>query len=161
MNETELSKIIHQVGQYSSGLRLYESRYFSRPIDYAQSQLQGRTHYTDPDTLRFFHARIVAAQHAADGLLFWIVESCSANHDNTSRGFRPVVFDIFGEVIFRPDLSNLVKTSDKARTLYSDWFETVDLAAHYRKALEARAKRLDNQAQGYREALNLIEPAAA
>jgi hypothetical protein len=161
MNANELSKIIHQVGQYTSGLRLYESRYFSRPVDYAQSQLQGRTHYTDPDTLRFFHSRIVSAQQSAEGLLFWIVESCSANHDNTARGFRPVVFDIFGEVIYRPDLSNLVKTSDKARALYGEWFEAFDLAAHYREALEARAKRLDNQAHGYREALESIEPATA
>ena len=161
MNETELSKIIHQVGQYSSGLRLYESRYFSRPIDYAQSQLQGRTHYTDPDTLRFFHSRIVAAQQAADGLLFWIVESCSANHDNTARGFRPVVFDIFGEVIFRPDLSDMVKTSDKARALYRDWLENFDITAHYRDALEARARRIEKEAQGYREVIAQMEPVTA
>jgi hypothetical protein len=152
-----LAKLIHD----TTRARLYESRYFSNPLHYAQDQLQGRTHYVDDSTLRFFHARIVGAHDDADGLLFWIVESTARDHENTARGFRPVVFDIFGEVVFRLDLSDMVKTSDKARALYREWLESFDLEAHYREALENRAQRLETDAQQYREALRALEPATA
>jgi hypothetical protein len=141
--------------------RLYESRYFSNPMHYAQDQLSVRTHYVDDSTLRFFHARVIGAHHDAEGLLFWIVESSAHDYENTARGFRPVVFDIFGEVVFRPDLSDMVKTSDKARALYRNWLESFDIVAHYREALESRAKRLETEAQQHREALQALEPVAA
>lgn len=152
-----LAKLI----QDTTRARLYESRYFSNPLHYAQDQLTGRTHYVDDSTLRFFHARIISAQHDADGLLFWIVESTAKDSDNTARGFRPVVFDIFGEVVFRSELSDMVKTSDKARALYREWLESFDLEAHYREALETRARRLETEAQQYRVALQALEPVAA
>ena len=152
-----LAKIIHD----TTRARLYESRYFSNPLHYAQDQLQGRTHYVDDSTLRFFHARIIGAHDDADGLLFWIVESSAKDSDNTARGFRPVVFDIFGEVVFRLDLSDMMKTSDKARALYRDWLESYDIKAHYRDALETRARRLEIEAHQYREALRALEPETA
>ena len=158
MNTQELANLIMKT---SSGRLLYDSRYFYNPKDYAQDQLTGRTHYVDESTLRYFHARVIGAHQDADGLLFWIVESSATDPDNTGRGFRPVVFDIFGEVIFRPDLSDMVKTSDKARALYRDWLESFDITAHYREALESRARRLDKEAQGYRDAIAKMEPVTA
>jgi hypothetical protein len=152
-----LAKLI----QDTTRARLYESRYFSNPLHYAQDQLQGKTHYVDDSTLRFFHARVIGAHHDADGLLFWIVESSAKDSDNTARGFRFVVFDIFGEVVCRVGLSDMVKTSDKARALYREWLESFDLEAHYREALETRAKRLETEARQYREALQALEPATA
>jgi hypothetical protein len=152
-----LAKLI----QNTTRARLYESRYFSNPLHYAQDQLQGRTHYVDDSTLRFFHARIIGAHDDADGLLFWIVESSAKDSDNNARGFRPVVFDIFGEVVYRVGLSDMVKTSDKARTLYREWLESFDIEAHYRRALENRAKRLETDAQQYRVALQALEPETA
>ena len=147
--------------QQTTRARLYETRYFSNPMHYAQDQLTGRTHYVDDSTLRYFHARIVGAHDDADGLLFWIVESSAKDPDNNARGFRPVAFDIFGEVVFRPDLADMVKTSDKARALYREWLETFDIAAHYREALESRARRLESEARQYREALQALEPVTA
>jgi len=152
-----LAKLIQQ----TTRARLYESRYFSNPMHYAQDQLTGRTHYVDDSTLRYFHARVIGAHDDADGLLFWIVESSAKDPDNTARGFRPVVFDIFGEVVYRVSLADMVKTSDKARALYRDWLESFNIAAHYREALESRAKRLETEARQYREALQALEPATA
>jgi hypothetical protein len=140
---------------------LFESRYFSNPLHYAQNQLEGRTHYVEDSTLRYFYARVIGAHDDADGLLFWIVESTAQDHENTARGFRPVVFDIFGEVVFRPNLSGMVKTSDKARALYRDWLESFDIVAHYREALETRAGRLESEAHQYREALQALDPVTA
>jgi FtsZ-binding cell division protein ZapB len=71
------------------------------------------------------------------------------------------VFDIFGEVVFRLNLADVVKTSDKARALYREWLESFDIVAHYREALESRAKRLESEARQYREALQALEPATA
>ena len=152
-----LAKLIYD----TTRARLFESRYFSNPLHYAQDQLTGRTHYVDDSTLRFFHARVIGAHDDADGLLFWIVESSAKDPDNTARGFRPVVFDIFGEVVFRLDLADMVKTSDKARALYREWLESFDIVAHYREALETRARRLETEAQQYREALQALEPETA
>jgi hypothetical protein len=157
MNTKELATLIQQ----TTRARLYESRYFSNPMHYAQDQLIGRTHYVDDSTLRYFHARVIGAHDDANGLLFWIVESTARDHENTARGFRPVVFDIFGEVVFRPDLAGMVKTSDKARALYREWLESFDIADHYREALDIRAQSLENEAQQYREALQALEPATA
>jgi hypothetical protein len=152
-----IAKLIHD----TTRARLFESRYFSNPAHYAQDQLTGRTHYVDESTLRFFHSRVIGAHPDADGLLFWIVESSSKDPDNEARGFRPVVFDIFGDVVFRLGIDDMTKTSDKARAIYRDWLESFDIVAHYREALESRAKRLETEAQQYREALQALEPVAA
>ena len=157
MNTNELATLI----QKTTRARLYESRYFSNPAHYAQDQLTGRTHYVDDSTLRYFHARVIGAHDDADGLLFWIVESSARDYENNARGFRPVVFDVFGEVIFRLDLANMVKTSDKARALYRDWLESFDIVAHYGEALDVRAQSLENEAQQYREALYALDTVAA
>ena len=157
MNTNELATLIHQ----TSHARLNESRYFHNTMHYAQDQLTGRTHYVDDSTLRYFHARVIGAHDDANGLLFWIVESGAKDPGNYARGFRPVVFDIFGEVVFRLDLADMVKTSDKARALYREWLESFDIEAHYREALETRAKRLETEAQQYRATLQALEPATA
>lgn len=75
----------------------------SNPKWNAQRNLHGRTHYVDDDTLRFHHSRILSTHIAGDGLLFALVESCAKDMNNTRRGFRAVVFDIFGTVINRPN----------------------------------------------------------
>jgi len=161
MNAETLAAIIRNISRTTSGASLYESRFFNQPVHYAQDQLTGRTHYVDESTLKFFHARVIGAHWDAEGLLFWIVESSATDPDNNGRGFRPVVFDIFGEVVYRPDLADMVKTSDKARALYRDWFEGFDIAAHYRKALASRAGRLEREAQAYRDAIAQMEPVTA
>ena len=161
MNNETLATIIRNISRTTSGARLYESRFFNQPVHYAQDQLTGRTHYVDESTLKFFHARVIGAHWDAEGLLFWIVESSATDPYNNGRGFRPVVFDIFGEVVYRPDLADMVKTSDKARALYRDWFDGFDIADHYRKALASRAGRLEREAQAYRDAITQMEPVTA
>lgn len=161
MNTETLAAIILNISRTTSGARLYESRYYSQPLHYAESQLIGRTHYVDQSNLRYFHARVIGAHQDADGLLFWIVESSATDPNNNGRGFRPVVFDIFGEVVYRLDLADMVKTSDKARALYREWFDGFDIVDYYRKALASRAGRLEREAQAYRDAITQMEPVTA
>ena len=86
----------------------------------AQRNLRGRTHYVDDDTLRFHKARILSARVAANGLLFAIIESMSLDWDGTKRGFRGVIFDIFGNVVGnRADIDHAPRTRAAASRMAS------------------------------------------
>jgi hypothetical protein len=95
-------------------MKLY-SRESSYPKTNAQINLSGRTHYVEDQSLKYHHARILSSGHTYDGLLFYIIESCAADHLNKNRVIRGVVFDVFGKVVYRPSLEDSFKTSDKAR----------------------------------------------
>lgn len=131
--------------------RLYIFRGFSSPVDCAQDQLQGRTHYADPSTLRYFKARILSARPKHDGLFYLILESTALDPDNERRGYRAVMFDLFGEAVYRPDLDRCRRTRAAAEKDFELWSESFDPIAHYRKALEERAGRLSRQAEAMRE----------
>ena len=141
------------VGTLAKVARTYESRYFSRAVDYAQDQLMGRTHYVDPQTLRYHYARVISARPLFDGALFCIIESAARDNENTERGFRPVVFDVFGSVVFRPSLDEMTKTSAKAEKMLRDWLESFDLAAYYREAIERERRQSQQETARYAEAL--------
>jgi hypothetical protein len=111
----------------------------------AQRNLTGRTHYVDPDTLRFFHSRLIHAEIHAEGLLFVLIESTAEDMRNTKRGFRFVAFDLFGTVLNdRKDTAH--KTSDKARHAAADWLDAFNVADHYRDTFRQRAERLQREA---------------
>jgi len=71
------------------------------PRNNAQRNLAGRTHYVDDATLRFHKSRIISARPTDGGLLFAIVTSDAKDMNNTQRGFRYVIFDLFGSVVER------------------------------------------------------------
>jgi hypothetical protein len=79
-------------------MKLYSDQSGNAALN-AQNNLIGRTHYVDPNTLRFLPSRILRADAICGGLLFYIIESCALDMHNTRRGFRPVVFDLFGNVV--------------------------------------------------------------
>lgn len=112
----------------------------------AQRNLSGRTHYVDDDTLRWHKARINGASdvQGSHGLLFRITESCALDMHNRSRGNRCVVFDVFGTVVYHPDLENTFSTSAKAQTACNE--TPFDLVAHYRKAIEAKLAHTEREA---------------
>lgn len=65
----------------------------------AERNLEGRTYYANPNTLKYFKARILDSGHAAGGALFWLIESLPMTHRNDKRGFRYRVFDLCGNVV--------------------------------------------------------------
>jgi len=87
----------------------------SYPLPNAQRNLMGRTHYVDPDTLRFHKSRVLSSHVVDQGLLFAIVESCALDWENRKRGFRYCIWDVFGNSIERPTLDETF-TSRKAAT---------------------------------------------
>ena len=126
--------------------QLYRERYFSNATDHAQDQLMGRTHYVDPQTLRFHKSRVLSARTIAEGLLFRVTESCALDPDNTRRGFRAVVFDIYGDAVYRPSLDQCRASRDPADRDCARWLESFDVVAHYRNAIESRAERMNKDA---------------
>ena len=112
----------------------------------AQCNLSGRTHYADPDTLRYFSSRILSAGEVDRGLLFYVLESTATNADKTARGFRFVIFDIWGTVVERASVGDCWKTSEAARRNMWAWLNAFDTAAYYRDKLNERAGRLEREA---------------
>lgn len=117
----------------------------------AQRNLEGRTHYADTDTLRYFAARILSAGDVDRGLLFYVLESTATNADKTARGFRFVIFDIWGTVVERVSLESCWKTSDAARRNMWAYLNALDTAAYYRDKLNERAGRLEREAASMRQ----------
>lgn len=104
----------------------------------AQRNLRGKTYYCEEDTLRFHHSRIVGGHQEHDGLVYVVTTSDALDMHNTRRGFRTVIFDVFGTVINRPKLEEASRTSDQARKV-AEAFE-LDLLDWYRGAIEERIR---------------------
>lgn len=124
------------------------------PAHDAQRNLMGRTHYVDPDTLRWHKSRVLSRAILADGLLYRITESCALDMHNTKRGKRCVVFDVFGTTIYHPDLDSCFSTSDAARKAAEK--QEIDLIAHYRTAIAERLHWAKQDAEKAEKALTAL-----
>ncbi len=159
MQPADLAKLIEAVKASGARLFRWES---GDPTNDAQRNLSGRTHYVDADTLRWHKSRVLSADILADGLLFRITESCALDMNNTRRGKRCVVFDVFGTAVCRPDLESTFTSSDAARNASAREVAAVDLAAHYREALTSKLHWVEQDAEKLKTALAMIaaQPAA-
>jgi len=135
-------EIVSAIGETRFELKTYSSSKAN-----AQANLNGRTHYVDDDTLKYFHSKIAYSNDYENGTIFALVESCAADMDNRNRGFRFVVFDLFGTVIERRKSSDLFSTKDKARKALNTFFEDFDALEHYKQAMAERAERLANDSK--------------
>lgn len=116
-------------------MQLYQDKVDS-PKYNAQHNLFGRTHYVDDNTLRAFKARILSTHITDGGLLFAMVESCSGDYDHTFRVFRPVVFDVFGNVIYRPNIDESFKTRKAATKTMWEYLNTLDAVKITKEAIK-------------------------
>lgn len=112
----------------------------------AQRNLDGRTHYVDDDTLRWHKSRITSGGylHAAQGLLYRLTESVALDMHNRSRGFRCVVFDVFGTTVYHPDLEHAFSSSAKAEKACNE--TPFDLVGHYRDAIKSKLQQAEQEA---------------
>lgn len=124
---------------------LYKNIHGLSPKTNAQGNLDDRTHYVDSPTLRFFNSRIVSALPVSNGAFYKIIESASLDHANTKRGFRAVLFDIFGTVVYRPDLEECYTSKEKADKGFFTWFETFNEFEHYRNAITWNLQKVEKE----------------
>ncbi len=59
--------------------------------------------------------------------------------NNTRRGFRSCVFDLFGTCVSRPDLEHTSTT--KAKAIAASEAEEIDLVAHYAAAIASQMRQ--------------------
>ena len=110
----------------------------------AQYALSGRTHYCEPASLRWHKARINHAQLLSMGAFFLIVESCSIDFENSKRVNRAVCFDIFGTVVYRPDLDESSKSTATAAAAFYKFWNEFNEVAYYQEELKTRTARAQN-----------------
>ena len=128
---------------------LYRNESSNSKLD-AQRNLEGRTHYVDDGTLRFHKARIVYTDVLANGLGFLLVESYAVDPDNRKRAFRGVVFDVFGDTIYRPDLESGYKTSQKALDAAMDEVKALNFKAITLAAIRRGSKAHKDELSHFR-----------
>lgn len=133
---------------------LYRNNHYSTAKYEAQENLAGRTHYAEDPTLKYFKARILKAKALNEGLFFLIVESSAADYQGNKRGFRAVLFDVFGTVIYRRALDEMQNTRKTAEVDFWAWFNSFDEVAYYREVLQNLAKRKEGEAAAINNLLN-------
>jgi len=140
-----------------AGLEPYQSRgYFSSATKEATSLTAGKTHYFDPDTLKYFHSRVVRLAIAGEGMALVTLELASADPDNTRRGYRVNVHDLTGRVINeRQDVDNLIASKAKAERAFHDAVNAVEQTARH-----ILAEAIGRQTQTHARALEDLKAAA-
>lgn len=111
----------------------------SNPKYNAQRNLEGRTHYVDDSTLKFHKSRILETHITDNGLLFALIESVALDMGNTQRVYRPVIFDVFGTVLWRVKLKDSYGTRKAAeKAMWAD-LNAIDAKEHtYKAAIASR-----------------------
>ena len=123
----------------------------SNPKWNAQRNLCGRTHYVDDATLRFHKSRILKTVISDGGLLFGLVESCALDMHNTRRGYRPVIFDVFGTILDRPKLDECYRTSRQATAALYANLEEIAAKQHTLAAITEHEKRARSEYADFRD----------
>lgn len=146
MNNDTLSTLLRSIG-----IRPYRSESYNPKYD-AQTNLVGRTHYVDDDTLRGFRARITDTGQAHDGLSFWLVEAVGSKPSDIPGGhFRFVAFDVFGTTITERDMWH--RSTQAAVKAGQAWLAQWDAIGHTSARLTERAAALHKEADAIAAAL--------
>jgi hypothetical protein len=133
----------------------------SYPKNNAQANLCGRTHYVDDGTLKFHHSRVLSSHVVDHGLLFAIVTSDALDMDNTKRGYRYVIFDIFGNVVGRTLLEDAYSTSRAATKAMWTMLNNIDAKAHTLNATEGWLRACESEAVQVHSIVNALAKKAA
>lgn len=135
---------------------LYQTESYDVKIN-AQRNLQGRTHYVDDDTLKYHKSRVMSCHVVDGGLLLALVMSDALDYNNTKRGFRFVVFDVFGNVVERQTFDEAFKTSKAAKAAMWEYLNTVNAVKITREAMKSHAKQVKREHARLREDMKRIK----
>jgi hypothetical protein len=82
--------------------------------------------------------------------------SDAADMNNTRRGFRYVIFDVFGTVLERPKLDEMFRTHDQARKAMWAVLNAIDAKAITLAAIESAERNYASELQRLRETVNAL-----
>jgi hypothetical protein len=106
----------------------------------AQRNLDGRTHYVDPETLRYHKSRVSYSDATAGRLLFALITK-------EPEGYRFSVFDLYGFVADREPVDDYYPTLRKAEKALKAWLSAADAKAITREALIREQRYLETDRQ--------------
>lgn len=138
------------------GIELFKER-AGMPLNQAQRNLEDRTHYVDDSTLRSFVAKVHAAHVLDDGLLFGIVESVQKGpRAEDGRVWRPVVFDLFGNTVYRPDIEDSFDSIKGAQADFWKQVDALDAQALTLEGVEKQHDELDKKLKEWKKFMELL-----
>jgi hypothetical protein len=149
-------KTLANILTHESLPKRFDRWYADNPTISAQKNLEGRTHYVDPSTLKYHGSRILSALPVSDGAFFKIIETVSIDYQHTKRGYRAVVFDLFGTTIYCPKLEETHTNKEKAEKAFYAFFNTFDEIGHYQQAIANKITRLNKEAQSLADILQSL-----
>lgn len=130
-----------------AGVELFKER-AGLPLNQAQRNLEGRTHYVDDSTLKSFVAKIHAVYVMDEGLILGLVESLQAGpNPDMGRVYRPVFFDLFGNTLYRPSIEESFKSLKQAQTEFWKQAEEIDAVDATIEGLKAKRDSLQKEAE--------------
>lgn len=137
-------------------MNLYRNQ-SSNPKTNAQLNLMGRTHYVDDATLKWHKSRVLSSRAVDDGLLFAIITSDALDMNNTRRGYRYVIFDVFGNTVARPDLEHAFRTAQQAGKAMWAALEQIDAKTVTMAAADQAEKHFLTELTEIREHANALK----
>ena len=138
---------------HAAGFELFDVSTSFNAGTNARRNLAGRSHYVDPDTLRFFNARILKCCALDSGLILGILESLPADPEHSRRVFRPVFFDLDGNTLARPGIDESHSTRRAAEREFWRIADSIDADATTRAMLDHLATRRERESAAYRAIL--------
>lgn len=123
----------------------------------AQRNLEGKTHYVDSDTLKYFKSRILRGQSANNGLFYVLQESLPHPDYGNKRIRRNVLFDVFGNTVNDEIIRDICHLStNKADSHYYEIVKFMDSKEGFQLASEIINKRIERELSRYKEAAQLL-----
>lgn len=130
----------------TNGVELFKER-AGMPLNQAQRNLEGKTHYVDDKTLASFKARIHSVSIMDEGLILGMVESIQAGpNEESGRVYRPVFFDVFGNEVYKPSIEESQKSLKSAQAEFWKQAEEIDAVQATIDGLKAKQKALQDEA---------------
>lgn len=121
------------------GVSLYRE-YSGMALNKAQRNLFGRTNYAEDSNLKASKTSILAAEVMDDGLVLALVEKTQKTANPADGNiYRPVFFDVFGNIIYRPDVDDSFDTQKGA--MADVWKQANDIEAVKATVNGAKAKQ--------------------
>jgi len=119
----------------------------------AQQNLEGKSHFVDESTLRYFKARVNNCwipEVFGDCLLLAVAHSDGSKPVDPHFNKRVSVFDAFGTTIYQTEWNT---TTRHATDEFDTWLKTFDTYAHYKETILATVKRMREEAKRASDAL--------
>lgn len=140
-----------------AGIKLFSDR-VGLPLNQAQRNLEGRTHYVDDKTLASFVAKIHGVHVLEEGLLLGIIESVQKGPSAASgRVYRPVFFDVFGNEVARPSLEDSAPDLKKANAMFWQMADDIDIVESTLEGIETKRDNLQKEAGRYEALLEELK----